>query len=264
MAKRNRNITANTIKRKKSQQLGLGRLSDYSPWNTIQDSASNSLVTRIKGWKTGRIHQILSQLQLQFFYLLEWSPQVIDIREQFPLDQAETAALAGEVGNAKLVEQINAGNFLCLDFLVTVKNGIGTREIARTVINSKSLTNKNLIEKLEIQRQYWAFRNTDWGIVTEKEIEPTIVKNIEWVHSSLDANCLEPLTDEHIKKAESLLTPKIQEQILTLREITSACDEQLDLPVGSALSIVRHLIANKRIKADLTVPFQPAEILKIV
>ena len=264
MAKRNRKVTANTIKRKNSQQRGLGRLSDYKPWNTIQDTASNSLVTRIKGWKTGRIHQILSQLQLQFFYLLEWSSSVIDIREQFPLDQIETAAIAEEIGNSNLAEQINAGDFICLEFLITVRNGFGTKEVARTVVSSKFLTNKNFVEKLEIQRRYWAFRNTDWGIITEKEIDPTVVKNIEWVHPSLDANCLEPLTDDHIKKAEGLLTPKIQKQNLTLREITSACDEQLNLPVGSALSIVRYLIANKRIKADITVPLQPAEILKLV
>jgi TnsA endonuclease C terminal/TnsA endonuclease N terminal len=264
MAKRNRKVTTNTIKRKNAQQRGLGRLSDYKPWNTIQDTATSNLVTRIQGWKTGRIHQILSQLQLQFFYLLEWSSHVIDIREQFLLDPTETAAIAEEIGNSKLAEQINIGNYICLDFLITVKNGIGTKEAARTVINSKFLTNKNLTEKLEIQRRYWAFRNTDWGIVTEKEIDSTIVKNIEWVHSSLNANCLEPLTVEQIKQAESFLIPKIQKQNLILREITSICDEQLNLPVGSALSVVRHLIAKKRISADVFVAFQPAEILKLV
>lgn len=264
MAKRNRKITENTIKRKTAQQRGLGRLADYKPWNTIQDTASNSLVTRIKGWKTGRIHQILSQLQLQFFYLLEWSSQVVDIREQFPLDQAETVAIAEEIGNSKLAEQINIGNFICLEFLVTVKDSFGTKDVARTVVNSKFLTNKNLIEKLEIQRRYWDFRSIDWGVVTEKEIDLAVVKNIEWIHSSLDADCLEPLTVEKIKQADCFLIPKIQIQNLTLREITCACDEQLNLPVGSALSIVRYLIANKRIKVDIFVPLQPAEILKLV
>lgn len=264
MAKRNRKITPNTIKRKTAQQRGLGRLADYKAWNTIQDTASNSLVTRIKGWKTGRIHQIFSPLQLQFFFLLEWSSEVVDIREQFPLDQAETAAIAHDIGNSKLAEQISAGIFICLDFLITVKNKIGTKEVARTVVNSKLLNNKNFIEKLEIQRRYWAFRNTDWGIVTEKEINSTIVKNIEWVHSALDENYLEPLSGEQIKQAESLLIPKIQKQNSTLREICSACDENLNLAAGSALSVVRYLIANKRIEADMTVRIQPAEILKIV
>lgn len=264
MAKRNRKITPNTIKRKKSQQRGLGRLAEYKPWNNIQDTASNSLVTRIMGWKTGRIHHFPSQLQLQFFYLLEWSSQVVDIREQFPLDEEETAAIAKEMGNTKLAEQINAGNVICLDFLVTVNKGFGTKEIARTVINSKFLTNKNLIEKLEIQRRYWAFRSIDWGIVTEQEIDIAVVKNVEWVHSSLDADSLEPLTVEQIKQAKSFLIPKIQKQNLSLREITSICDEQLNLPVGSALSAVRHLIAKKRINANVFVPFQPAQILKLV
>lgn len=264
MAKRNRSVTPNTVKRKTAQNRGVGRLGDYKPWNTIQDTASNSLVTRIKGWKTGRTHQILSQLQLQFFYLLEWSSQVVDVREQFPLDESETAAVAEEIGKHKLAGQIRSGNFLCADFSVTVKKGFGTKELARTVVNSKFLTNKNLIERLEVERRYWAFRNIDWGIVTEKEIDSTVVKNIEWVHSFLDAYCLAPLTTEQIKQAESLLIPKIQNQNLTLREITSACDEQLNLGAGSALSVVRYLIANKQIQVDITVPFQPAEILKLI
>ncbi len=263
MTKRNQKASLNTVKRKKIQQRGVGRLVDYKPWNTIQDTASNSLVTRIKGWKTGRIHQIFSHLQLQFLYLLEWSPQVIDIREQFPLDQAETIALAGEIGSSKLAEQISGGNLICLEFLITVKNGIGTKEIARTVASSNFLAYKNSAEKLEIQRRYWAFRDIDWGIVTEKEIDSTIVKNIEWVHPLLDACCLAPLTAEQIKQAQSLVIPKIQEQDSTLREITVACDEKLNLATGSALSIVRHLIANKLILVDMTIPIQPARTLKL-
>lgn len=263
MAKRNQKINLNAVKRKKTQQRGLGRLADYKPWNKIQDTASNGLVTRIKGWKTGRIHQTFSQLQLQFLYLLEWSPQVIDIREQFPLDQAETIALAGEIGSSRLAERINGGNLICLEFLITVKNGIGTKEIARTVASSNFLAYKNSAEKLEIQRRYWAFRDIDWGIVTEKEIDSTVVKNIEWVHPLLDACCLAPLTGEQIRRAQSLVIPKIQKQDLTLREITAACDEELSLATGSALSIVRHLIANRLIPVDMTVPIQPAQVLKL-
>lgn len=263
MAKRKRSVSPQTNRRRAAEKRGTGRFAEYQPWNRIQDTASSSLVTRIKGWKTGRMHQILSQLQLQFFYLLEWSSQVIDIREQFPLDQAETIALAGEIGSDKLAEQITGGNLVCLEFLITTKNIIGTKEIARTVAGSNFLTNKNLIEKLEIQRRYWAFRNIDWGIITETEIDSTIVKNIEWVHPLLDACCLAPLTGGQIRQAKSLLIPKIQEQNLTLREITAACDEKLNLAAGGALSIVRHLIANKLIAVDITVPIQPARILKL-
>lgn len=264
MAKRNRKITENTIKRRKSQERGLGRLGDYKPWNTIQDTASKSLVTRVKGWKTGRIHQILSQLQLQFFYLLEWSSQVIDIREQYPLDQAETAAIADEMGNKKLAEQIRSGNYICLDFLITINSVFGTKEIARTVVNSKVLTYKNLIEKLEIQRRYWAFRNINWGIVTEKEIDLAVVKNIEWVHASRDEYFLGEITTEQIKQAEQFLIPKIKKQNFALRQITSDCDEKFNFSSGNSLSIVRYLIANKRIDIDITIPIQPAEILKLV
>ena len=59
--------------------------------------ASQGLVTRIRGTKTGRCHQLLSTLELDYLYLLDWSEEVIDIREQYPLDLKETTALAKEV-----------------------------------------------------------------------------------------------------------------------------------------------------------------------
>lgn len=51
----------------------------------MRDVPSRGLSSRVKGWKTGRVHHFLSQLELSYFYTLEWSVSVIDIREQYPL-----------------------------------------------------------------------------------------------------------------------------------------------------------------------------------
>jgi ABC-type multidrug transport system fused ATPase/permease subunit len=63
--------------------------------------ASQGLASRIKGWKTGRVHHLLSELETSYFYLLEWSLSVLDIREQFPLlPLEETLAIADQCGIA--------------------------------------------------------------------------------------------------------------------------------------------------------------------
>ncbi len=50
--------------------------------------------------------------------------------------------------------------------------------IARTVKSSKELEDKRVIEKFEIEREYWKRKNIDWGIVTEKDIPAEMADNI--------------------------------------------------------------------------------------
>ena len=68
------------------------------PYLLVHDVPSNGLASRIWGWKTNRVHHLLSRLELIFFYMLEWCQDVIDIREQFPLNLDETLAISDRLG----------------------------------------------------------------------------------------------------------------------------------------------------------------------
>ena len=57
----------------------------YKPWLLVQDLPSLGRVHRVKGWKHGRVHHLLSDLEARVFFIYEWSLQIIDIREQYPL-----------------------------------------------------------------------------------------------------------------------------------------------------------------------------------
>jgi len=94
MAKRERKSTQKVIDKRLKQGRGQGRGADYQPYLRVQDVPSQGLATRIRGWKTGREHHFLSLLECHYFFLLEWSPLIVDIREQFPLDLDETRAIA--------------------------------------------------------------------------------------------------------------------------------------------------------------------------
>lgn len=82
MAKRQR---AKDIERMIKEGRGNGIGKDYIPWIRIQDLASLGRVTRVKGIKTDRQHELLSDMERNYFYLLEFSNNVVDIREQYPL-----------------------------------------------------------------------------------------------------------------------------------------------------------------------------------
>ena len=184
MAKRNRGTTQAVINRRISECRGQGSSSNYKPWLQVQDVPSQGLATRILGWKTARVHHFLSNFELNYFYVLEWSPVVCDIREQYPLlPLEETIAIAQQRGirhpeDPKTKEPV----VMTTDFLLTVRLKIGVTDLARTVKSVKDLQSERTLEKLEIERRYWQLRDIDWGIVTEHEIPETLAKNVEWLH----------------------------------------------------------------------------------
>lgn len=82
---------------KEGRDSGVG--ADYKPWLNIKDVSSLGRSTRLKGIKTGRQHEFLSDLERNYFYLTEFSDFIVDIREQYPLLQLEeTLVIADELG----------------------------------------------------------------------------------------------------------------------------------------------------------------------
>jgi hypothetical protein len=203
----------------------------------------------------------MSKLEWLYFLVLEWSQIIIDMREQYPLDLDETIAIAKNLGiryplDTKTKEPI----VMTTDFLITIRKHIGTNEQARTVKYVKDLGRRTL-EKFEIERVYWTSRNIDWGIVTERDINPILAFNLEWVHSHRNLANHQKITDEIIHHIESFLTPKVLEGKTPLSKLTDICDNQLGLETGISLFAVRYLLANRRWQVDMTKPIQPEKKL---
>src|SRR5690349_4522054 len=82
VARNRRKIGEEAIQKLIREGRGQKELADYQPWLTVREVPSRGLSTRSKGWKTGRVHHVLSKLEKKYFYILEWSKIVVDIREQ--------------------------------------------------------------------------------------------------------------------------------------------------------------------------------------
>jgi len=259
MAKRNRKNTKKQIKRRFKEGRGEGTFENYQPWLRIQDTTSRGLSTRIKGWKTNRIHQFLSKLELSYFYLLEWSKDVIDIREQFPLDLPETKAIASELGFKHPIDPFTQEPIvMTTDFVVTLKKNFYSYEIARTIKYTEDLCKKRTLEKFEIEKVYWQNRNINWGIVTEKDINFVSVENIKWLHSYQDRESLpQEITEEHLCKSLFLIFYLLNKNIFILNQITQFCDLELKLSSGKGINIFRYLTANHQFNIDITKPLNP-------
>lgn len=181
MPKRLRTWNEAKYKKYLAEGRGQGELSEYVPWVQIQDFPSKGIASRVKGRTTGRIHHLVSNLELWYFYLLDWSAKTTDIREQFPLnDISEAIEIADACGIRYPYDNISGFPYvMTTDFMITTPNGY----FARAVKPSADLRKRRVREKLEIERRYWLKRGIDWKIVTENEIPRTKIRNIEWLYS---------------------------------------------------------------------------------
>lgn len=266
MAKRSRSNDQTTIEKRLKQGRGQGQGASYIPWLDIQDVASQGLASRIKGWKTSRVHHLLSELETSYFYLLEWSLSVVDIREQFPLlPLEETLVIAEQCGIAHPKDPRNKEPVvMTTDFIITVRQNFGVITQARTIKYAQDLQSKRTLEKLEIERCYWRKRNVDWGIVTEREIPRNLAENVKWLHPYLKVSDLAPLTESDITRIKAVMMPLVVQAGSSLAEITATCDDKLGLTPGLSLSVARHLLANRVWQVDITQPIQPNERLKLL
>jgi hypothetical protein len=185
MAKHNRKWNQCTYKRYISEGRGQGDGKDYKPWIRVQDFSSRGTISRIYGFKTGRVHHLLSNHEKYYFYLMEWSEKVIDIREQFPLSDVKMAInIAESAGIRYPADRISGYPYvMTCDFMLTTSLGCK----ARTIKQVSELSNKRVIEKLEIERRYWNRLGIDWKLVTDRDIDVPKAQAIEWVRQDNEA-----------------------------------------------------------------------------
>lgn len=251
---------------KEGRGSGIG--SEYKPWLKIQDVSSLGRSTRLKGIKTNRQHEFLSDLERNYFYITEFSDFVIDIREQFPLlPLEETIVIADELGikhstDPKTGEPI----VMTTDFLLTVDKGQGVFEVARTVKMKDELLKERVLEKFEIEREYWQRRDIDWGIVTEEEIHKVMARNISYIHDYYnirDYDVFQKMSSRLIEDLSLSLMQRLLNDSRSVRIITSEFDSDTHLPFGSGVTLFYHLLAQKIIVIDMFKPINLEEAIDI-
>jgi hypothetical protein len=111
---------------------GSGQGVNYRPWLRIQNVSSRGYVNRVPGWKTAREHHLMSNLERDVFYALEWAPDVNDIREQFPLLPLDlTLSIAEKLGVPHPKEPgTKEPIVMTTDFLITSGGTFSNRETA--------------------------------------------------------------------------------------------------------------------------------------
>ncbi|MBU3098083.1 MULTISPECIES: TnsA endonuclease N-terminal domain-containing protein [Clostridium] len=254
MAKRKR---SSDIDKMIKEGRGSGKGDTYKPWIKIQDVPSLGRSSRIRGIKTGRQHELLSDMERNYFYILEYSDKVQDIREQFPLLPIEdTMIIAKELG-IEHPKNPKTGEFIVMttDFLVSINYNNKFHEVARTIKSKDDLMSKRILEKFEIEKQYWEKKGVNWGIVTDEEIDKVIANNISLVHGYKDIGKIDSFNDIEASELKDLIYEFIKRIIdnhNAMRTTCTAFDNEMCLEKGSSLCIFKYLVINKMIEIDIT------------
>jgi len=261
-----RGITAEKVARWVKKGRGQGRGGTYLPWIMARDISSSGLTSRDKGWKTGRPHHVLSNPELHYYYCLEWSPVVVDIREQYPLLPLEqTIDIAQRLGikhsvNTETQEPI----VMTTDFLLDVTEGGHPRLKARTVKPEQKLSSSfRVLEKFEIERVYWEEKGVDWGVVTEREIPEAIAWNVEFLHASKDIASLSGLDVSNLLVIEPILFDLVSDPKAPFAKAALTADERLGFAGGTSLRVVKHLLANGLWATDMRTKIDTAKPLSV-
>ncbi|MCK1997441.1 TnsA endonuclease N-terminal domain-containing protein [Psychrobacillus psychrodurans] len=265
MSKRKRSTST---EKKMKDGRGQGSGTDYKPWIVIQDLGSLGRSTRLKGYKIPRQFEFLSDLERNYFYLLEHSDGVVDIREQYPLlPLGETLNIADELGlkhptNPKTNEPIE----ITTDFLITTLNDGQHAHVARTLKYKNDLMNERILEKFEIERVYWERQSVDWGIVTELEVPKTMAHNIAFVHRYADLSMLEGFEECSTYDIEDMSIYFLQVLLAeekTVKQIAKELEKNFGMVVGCGLSIFKYLVMTKVIEIDLSEKLDVTKILSV-
>ncbi|MFJ3371716.1 TnsA endonuclease N-terminal domain-containing protein [Pseudomonas sp. NPDC086251] len=180
-------LTTAYIDQKIRAGLGQGVLGEYQPWLQITSFASRGSSRVTRGVKIPRTHHTLSDSEYEFLVLVEFNPDVIDIREQFPLlEYFETHAIAISKNiRPALYPQSSVPHVYTTDFMLTMKGKDGGTFLHGVSLKYKQElkeANKRkrlrIFEKLEVEEEYWTRRNISWDSLYYEDFPYFRIKNL--------------------------------------------------------------------------------------
>ena len=229
---------------------GQGTLQNYKPWLTVRDVPSDGRSQRVFGHLTQRTHHLLSDIELATFFLLQWQDQILDIREQFPLDLEITQRLCTEAGFAH-PSRNGVDQYMSTDFVVTTSN----KKEPMFAIQVKDSSNRDqrTVEKLEIENRYWLEKGVPWYLVTEKQVPEVVFQNIEWLYS---LQFPEFCSEDESRYFEFYLTQIKKNPEVRIIDLCKHLDAAYDLELGESLFQLRLLLARRYFHFDISIHFR--------
>lgn len=237
---------------KRLKTRGQGTGAAYQPFIQIQDLSSSGESVRAPGRVTGRLHHLLSGIELAAFSIFDWYPYTLDIREQFPIPLSDSLSLCEQLG-IKHPQVRGKLKIVTTDLLVNFENrGL----LAVAVKPVSELGNARTIEKLQLEKAYWEQSGVEWKLFTDHEVSPSLKENLLWIKPVLAGTKWDQLSCD----VQDSQVPELLKRLAGFGDLkaTKCCgnlDDAYGLEPGSHLQDLRYGIATRQIKAPLQKPY---------
>lgn len=199
------------------QGRGTGTLTDYSPWHQVTrgDPSSRGRSQLLQWSHTGRSHHFLSDGESDVFAFISMLPNIVDVREQVPLNLEEHTAQVAAY-SAKHQHQTARGTLACAemlgfkhpvlrscgetapwvmttDFVVTLEAGAGQYELlAISVKPDNDLVVERKRQLLQLEREYWSSQFVQWLLIApqvyDRRVSGTLRSALPWGLPKLDTD----------------------------------------------------------------------------
>lgn len=206
-----------TEKTKLREKRGTGEGSAYKPWILAREVGSIGTESVFPDWKHGRQIQCLSQGEAKAYRILRWRDDVIDIREQFPLDLKLTRAIARRLG---LPHPHDLNTHMTTDFLVTCDTPNGKMLKAYSIKPNVNHMTDYALKNFAIEQAYWGVRGVHLEIIFSDDLNSTLAENIKRCvryYSAKDIQCPEDAVKHMI--ARKMLVVDMETAIINYAEI---------------------------------------------
>lgn len=236
---------------------GSGSGAEYKPWIEVRDVSSDGRRHFVPKTRFGRDVHLLSDIEYRLFLLLEWSDDVQDVNEQFPLDRDITQDVARQLGiRHPYYPGTHVPTVMTVDFMVElVRNGQLVYE-AFDAKDDSAAEDERTLEKLEIQRSALELMEIPHHLVFGSSLPEEKVKKLDWLQRArLRPNEAEPSPgyfDEMTRRFN--LHASRANPSKTLRQVCSEFDLMHDAIPGTGIRAAGILMHRKEIGFDLTAP----------
>ena len=141
----------------------------------VSEARSIGTSTIAIDYKHGRQIHLLSRGEKYYYYLYRWRDDVVDIREQFPLDIEITQKIADKhrIMHPKSKDGLV---HMTTDLLVTYVDG--SQEALSIKSSREELNNPRVAEKLFIEKKYWLLKGVPYSICYTEDVNIEEVRNI--------------------------------------------------------------------------------------
>lgn len=171
---------------------GQGEGASFRPFFHVRDVPSRGRSHMLVGLRTGRTHHYLSDIEYGYHLLAEFASKVIDIREQFALlPWDETQSIASDLGiRHPVYPGTRTPIVMTSDIVLTLANSWEPRLCVISVkpasqLDQKTGGSQRVLEKLWLEKQYWASRNVPWVLCTDEMLPKTRVRNLDLLRPAM-------------------------------------------------------------------------------